>query len=166
MLSFDPDDTRRRHAVEALPTTLRDPRTLGMAVAWADLVISGGGSMLHEADFALYGRHFLFRAGKLRPIPFPGHSGDCPHDGQTGYVVCAGPWALHTRSARVAVRVLGSASQVVAWRDREAAALAADVGVRSGVQMVVPDPAYALAPCSQERAREVLARGRCWSTGG
>ncbi|OPZ76789.1 MAG: colanic acid biosynthesis protein [Actinobacteria bacterium ADurb.Bin444] len=160
VLSFDPDDTRRRHAVEALPTTLRDPRTLGMAVAWADLVISGGGSMLHEADFALYGRHFLFRAGKLRPIPyFLAIVGVARTMGKPVMWYAQGLGPLHTKTARLAVRVLGSASQVVAWRDREAAALAADVGVRSGVQMVVPDPAYALAPCSRERAREVLARG-------
>lgn len=158
VMSFSPHDTRMRHGVESLSTSLRDPKALADAVRWADLVISGGGSMLHEADFALYGRHFLLRAGKLRPIPyFLSVVGFARALGRPVMWYAQGLGPLHTRAARVTVGMMGSTSQVVTWRDREAAALAAKVGVRSAVQMVVPDPAYALEPCSRVAAREVLA---------
>jgi hypothetical protein len=75
VLSFDPADTGRRHGggrvpLEVVSTSLRSPRTLHAVMRRSDLLISGGGSFLHEADFALHGRSFLFRAGKLRPIPY------------------------------------------------------------------------------------------------
>jgi polysaccharide pyruvyl transferase CsaB len=166
VLSFSPRDTQVRHGVAAVSTSLRDPGTLTSAVRWANLVISGGGSMLHEADFALYGRHFLLRAGKLRPIPyFLAVVGIARALGRPVMWYAQGLGPLHTRTARAAVGFMGSASQVVTWRDREAAELAADVGVQSTVQVVVPDPAYALEPCSRAAAREVLAEWAVPMTG-
>lgn len=166
VLSFNPPDTARRHGVEALSTSLRDPQALLVAISWADLVISGGGSMLHEADFALYGRHFLFRAGKLRPIPyFLTIVGLARARRKPVMWYAQGLGPLRTEAARAMVRQMGSASQVVAWRDREAAELAAAVGVQAGVQLVVPDPAYALTPCSRAAAREVLGEWGVPSTG-
>src|SRR5680860_1161972 len=70
VLSFSPEDTERRHRVEAIPTGLRDPRPLLRALRGADILISGGGSFLHEADLDLYGHSFLWREGKLRPVPY------------------------------------------------------------------------------------------------
>jgi len=64
---------------------------------------------------------------------------------------------LHTRCARRLVAAAGSASQVVTWRDPESARLAYQVGVRPSLQLVVPDPAYALLPAPAEAAAELVA---------
>ncbi len=168
ILSFDPADTERRHSAQldsdagqdlgALSTSLRSPGRLWAAMRSADLLISGGGSFLHEADFESYGRSFLLRAGKLRPVPyflsivFMARSAGLP---VMWYSQGLGP--LHTRSARRLVAAASSLSQVVTWRDQESARLAYEVGVRSPVQLVVPDPAYALRPASAEAAARFLA---------
>ena len=149
VLSFDPDDTRRRHDVAALGTSLRDPGALVAAMRSADVLLSGGGSFLHEADFAVHGRSFLFRQGKLRPIPYflsvilLARAVGLP---VMWYAQGLGP--LHTAVARRLVAVAGSASQVVTWRDPDSARLAVEVGVRAPVQLVVPDPAYVLGAAS------------------
>ena len=161
VLSFNPTDTLLRHGpgrdLDAISTTLRSPATLWRAMREADLLISGGGSFLHEADFALHGRSFLFRAGKLRPIPyflsvvFMARAAGLP---VMWYAQGLGP--LHTRCARAWVAAAGSLSQVVTWRDADSARLAYAVGVRAPVQLVVPDPAYALTPGPRAEARRVL----------
>jgi polysaccharide pyruvyl transferase CsaB len=163
VLSFDPTDTQRRQItsgldIEVLSTSLRSPGGLRAAMRSADLLISGGGSFLHEADFEAFGRSFLFREGKLRPVPYflsvvlMARSAGLP---VMWYSQGLGP--LHTRSARRLVAVAGSASQVVTWRDPESARLAYEVGVRPPVQLVVPDPAYALSPAPAEAAVELVA---------
>ncbi|MCL5736224.1 MAG: polysaccharide pyruvyl transferase family protein [Actinobacteria bacterium] len=163
VLSFDPADTERRHYspgrdLRALPTSLRSPSPLRAAMKQADLLISGGGSFLHEADFELHGRSFLLRGGKLRPIPYfltvvlMARTAGLP---VMWYAQGLGP--LHTRLARRLVARAGSVSQVVTWRDKESAALAYEVGVRAAVQLVVPDPAYVLISGSALDARETLA---------
>lgn len=167
VLSFDPADTARRHAgqsggsgpqsLEAVSTSLRSPSRLWAEMREADLLISGGGSFLHEADFESFGRSFLFRAGKLRPVPyflsviFMARSAGLP---VMWYSQGLGP--LYTRSARRLVAAAGSLSQVVTWRDPESARLAYEVGVRSPVQLVVPDPAYALRPAPAQAAAWLL----------
>src|SRR5665648_855011 len=70
VLSFDPGDTKRRHGVSSAPTSLRRPARLAELMRGHDLLISGGGSFLHEADFEQHGRSFLWREGKLRPVPY------------------------------------------------------------------------------------------------
>jgi polysaccharide pyruvyl transferase CsaB len=163
VLSFDPDDTRRRHGdgrdLEAISTSLRPPGRLRRAMKDADLLISGGGSFLHEADFELHGRSFLFREGKLRPVPyflsivFMARAQRLP---VMWYAQGLGP--LHTRSARWLVVRAASGAKAVTWRDPDSARLAYDIGVRAPVQMVVPDPAYALAPAPLEEAQAVLSQ--------
>ncbi len=163
VISFDPDDTRRRHGqdleVDAISTSLRSPGRLWRAMKAADLLISGGGSFLHEADFELHGRSFLFREGKLRPVPYflsvvlMARARGLP---VMWYAQGLGP--LHTRSARWSVGRTASASQAVTWRDPGSARLAYDVGVRAPIHMVVPDPAYALAPASLDDARFQLSQ--------
>jgi polysaccharide pyruvyl transferase CsaB len=163
VLSFDPQDTEQRHGagrgLEAISTSLRAPADLWAAMKEADLLISGGGSFLHEADFALHGNSFLFRAGKLRPVPYflsvvlMARASGLP---VMWYAQGLGP--LHTRSARRLVAVAGSASQAVTWRDLDSARLGYEVGVRAPVQLVVPDPAYALTPATVEEAQAELQR--------
>jgi polysaccharide pyruvyl transferase CsaB len=144
--------------IEATSTSLRSPGRLWTEMREADLLISGGGSFLHEADFESFGRSFLFRAGKLRPVPyflsivFMARSAGLP---VMWYSQGLGP--LYTHSARRLVATAGSLSQVVTWRDPDSARLAYEVGVRSPVQLVVPDPAYALSPASAEAAAELRA---------
>ncbi|MFH0915345.1 MAG: polysaccharide pyruvyl transferase family protein [bacterium] len=164
VLSFDPADTERRHGghgldLEVLSTSLRSPALLRAAMKSADLLISGGGSFLHEADFELFGRSFLFRAGKLRPVPyflsivFMARAAGLP---VMWYSQGLGP--LRTRSARLLVEAAGSVSQLVTWRDPDSARLAYELDVRAPVQLVVPDPAYALDPARAEDGRAELAR--------
>ncbi len=123
----------------------------------SDLLISGGGSFLHEADFELHGRSFLLRGGKLRPVPYflsvvlMARSCGLP---VMWYAQGLGP--LHTRSARRLVARAASVSQAVTWRDPDSARLAYEIGVRGPVQEVVPDPAYALTPASPEQAQAEL----------
>jgi polysaccharide pyruvyl transferase CsaB len=147
VLSFDPEDTERRHGegreLVAISTSLRSPGLLRTVMKAADLLISGGGSFLHEADFELHGRSFLFRRGKLRPVPyflsvvFMARSCGLP---VMWYAQGLGP--LHTRSAR---------------HHPDSALLAYEIGVRAPVQQIVPDPAYALTPATGEQARAELA---------
>ena len=162
VLSFDPADTGRRHGggrvpLEVVSTSLRSPRGLRAVMKRSDLLISGGGSFLHEADFALHGRSFLFRAGKLRPIPYflsvilMARSANVP---VMWYAQGLGP--LHTQAARRAVAAAGSVSQLVTWRDPDSARLAYEVGMRAPVQAIVPDPAYALVPARHEDALQLL----------
>jgi len=164
VLSFDPADTARRHgggriALEVSSTSLRSAGRLRALMRRSDLLISGGGSFLHEADFALHGRSFLFREGKLRPIPYflsvvyLARSAGLP---VMWYAQGLGP--LHTAAARRLVADAGSSAQAVTWRDRDSADLAYEVGVRARVQRVVPDPAYALVPSRPEEASGLLAR--------
>jgi len=158
VLSFDPGDTERRHGegrrLQAMPTTLRSPAALRAAMRDADLLISGGGSLLHEADFALHGKSFLFRAGKLRPVPYflsiilMARAQGLP---VMWYAQGLGP--LHTRAARRLVARAASLSQAVTWRDPDSARLAYRIGARATVQAVVPDPAYALEPAGRAEAQ-------------
>jgi polysaccharide pyruvyl transferase CsaB len=163
VLSFDPADTERRHSLPgrdlgALSTSLRSPARLRAAVKESDLLISGGGSFLHEADFELHGRSFLLREGKLRPVPYflsvilLARGLGLP---VMWYAQGLGP--LHTRAARRMVAVAGSVSQAVTWRDQDSARLAYEVGVRAPIQLIVPDPAYALEPGPDAEARRALA---------
>ena len=163
VLSFDPADTERRHGLgrrlTAISTSLRSPGSIRAAMRGADLLISGGGSFLHEADFELHGRSFLFREGKLRPVPYflsvvlMARARGLP---VMWYAQGLGP--LHTAAARRLVARAGSASQAVTWRDADSARLAYAVGVRAPVQLVVPDPVYALAPADPAEADEELSR--------
>jgi len=147
VLSFDPADTAGRHGVEALSTRLRHPSRLVEAIRCSHLVISGGGSFLHEADFALYGRSFWRREGRLRPVPYFLSVVTLARAlGRPVMWYAQGLGPLHTKQARQAVGRVGSLCQVVTWRDVDSARLAAEVGVRAPVQLVVPDPAYSLAP--------------------
>ena len=174
VLSFSPEDTIRRHgagtpgrylgpdgrahALEAMGTSLRAPSPLRRALKAADLLISGGGSFLHEADFELHGRSFLLREGKLRPIPYflsivlMARAAGTP---VIWYAQGLGP--LHTRAAKRLVARAGSMSQAVTWRDRASAQLAEEIGVRAPVQLVVPDPAYALVPAPVAEVAGTLA---------
>ena len=67
-------------------------------------------------------------------------------------------WGRSTpASARRLVAGAASASQAVTWRDPDSARLAYEVGVRAPVQLVVPDPAYALDPAPPEEAQAELS---------
>lgn len=151
VLSFDPADTAGRHGVDAISTSLRHPSRLVETIRHSHLVISGGGSFLHEADFALYGRSFLWREGRLRPVPyFLSVVALARSLGRPVMWYAQGLGPLHTAEARQAVGRVGSLCQVVTWRDVDSARLAAEVGVRAPVQLVVPDPAYSLTPATAE----------------
>jgi polysaccharide pyruvyl transferase CsaB len=163
VLSFHPDDTEWRHRapgrrLETLQVSLRTPLRLRAAIRASDLLISGGGGFLHEADFATTGRSFLLRDGKLRPVP---HflsvvlAAKAERRPVMWYAQGLGP--LHTHTARRLVGAVGSVSQIVTWRDRGSASLAYETGVRAPVQLVVPDPAYAITPAPPEEAAEWLA---------
>jgi polysaccharide pyruvyl transferase CsaB len=157
VMSFDPEDTVTRHQVASISTSLRKPGALLAALRSSDLLISGGGSILHEADFALYGRSFLLREGKLRPIPYflsvvlLAQTVRLP---VMWYAQGLGP--LETWQARRAVAAAGSGCVAVTWRDPASARLASEVGVKAPIQAVVPDPAYGLVPRDGVRVREVL----------
>jgi polysaccharide pyruvyl transferase CsaB len=163
VLSFDPDDTHRRHGqtrfLDVISTSLRSPARLRAVMRRADLLISGGGSLLHEADFELHGKSFLFREGKLRPVPyflsiiFLARAQGLP---VMWYAQGLGP--LHTLAARRLVARAASMSQAVTWRDPESARLAYEIGVHAAVQTVVPDPAYALLPAARAEAQAEVGR--------
>jgi len=159
VLSFDPADTERRHGVEALSTSLRDPVRLAEVMRASDLLISGGGSFLHEADFALYGHSFLLRQGRLRPVPYflsVVLLAQLLRLPVFWYAQGLGP--LHTRTARRLIALLGSRSAAVTWRDPDSARLAAAIGVRCPLERVVPDPAFALMPAADEPVDALLRR--------
>jgi polysaccharide pyruvyl transferase CsaB len=158
VISFAPADTERRHGVAAVSTSLRRPGPLLRALDAADILISGGGSFLHEADFDLYGRSFLFREGKLRPVPYflsvvlLAQARGVP---VIWYAQGLGP--LRTAPARRLVAFAARRSAALTWRDRDAAALAAEVGARAAVEAVVPDPAYCLRASPPADSRRAVA---------
>ncbi|GAB4246099.1 MAG: polysaccharide pyruvyl transferase CsaB [Thermoleophilia bacterium] len=159
VLSFAPEDTRRRHGVAAATTTLRDLERWRSLLRSHDILLSGGGSFLHEADFDLYGRSFWLRQGRLRPIPyFLTVIGLARAHGLPVVWYAQGLGPLHTRTARHAVAFIARNSQALTWRDRDSAELAAAIGARAPVEAVVPDPAYALEPASESRVDAALGR--------
>ena len=148
VLSFDPDDTRRRHGVE--PRSCTSLRSRGVGGRHA------GGRSAHQRRRQLPPRGRLrrctagrscFRQGKLRPVPYflsvvlLARASGCRSCGtRRGWDRCT------PAAARRLVAAAGSVSQVVTWRDPDSARLADEIGVRAPVQLVVPDPAYVARP--------------------
>jgi polysaccharide pyruvyl transferase CsaB len=158
VLSFSPEETRRRHQVEAHTTSLRRPWDLLRLMRRSHLLISGGGSFLHEADLEVYGRSFWWREGKLRPVPyFLGVVLLAQSCGLPALWYAQGLGPLYTGLSRRLVPRVAARSAALTWRDRDSAALAARLGAAGPLGAVVPDPAYALDPAPNAEAAGLLA---------
>ena len=162
VLSFDPQDTISPASGRIDLHEPASPRSSGCAPC-ARLTCSSAAeeaSCTRPISRCTVARSFCARA-KLRPVPYflsvvlLAQSLRLP---VMWYAQGLGP--LQTWQARRLVALAGSGCAAVTWRDPASARLAYHVGVRAPIQSVVPDPAYALAPRSAVRVRELmLAQG-------
>lgn len=143
VLSGDPSATEAMHEVEAAPRW--PPAALRRALASADLLLSGGGSLLQNAtsgrSLAYY--LFTFRLARAAGVPWVIHA--------QGLGPLRGWW--WRRLAATALR--GAAA--VTLRDEASLGLARDLGVAPERLTLTADPAFLLQPASDAEVKAVLA---------
>lgn len=140
VLSDDPARTARRHPVDAVDR--QSFRAVAGALARADLLVSGGGSLLQDAGPEPKLFHFLGVIGLarslLRPVVLYGHG--------------VGP--VRRRVGRVAVRAAVSRAALITVRDAASRDDLLAMGVRRPPIHVTADPVLSLGP--------ELADGDAW----
>lgn len=142
VLSADPQATRRQHEVAALP---RWPfGSLREAVRSADLLVSGGGSLLQNATSSRSLIYYLLTLELARRANVP-------------YMIHAqGLGPLNGLLSRHATgRVLRNA-RAITLRDEASMALAADLGVPEERLTLTADPAVLLEPVSDAEVDAIL----------
>lgn len=146
VLSADPEDTARTYGVAAFNRW--NPFTVLGQLRRADLVISGGGSLLQDVTGPRSILYYLgvVLAGRLlgRPVAF--------------YAQGIGP--LTTWLGRTLVRLIVNRVNLVTVRDEASARLLRDLGVHRPPIRVTADPVLGLeaGPAERERGRQVLER--------
>jgi polysaccharide pyruvyl transferase CsaB len=127
VFSRDPDDTKRRHGVDAVPVKTMTKEESRQVVEKLDLLILGGGGILYDRDAQAY----------LREVELA-HDAGVP---VMVYAVSAGP--LRDPHVRQAVREALNRCAAVTVRDRYGERLLQDLGVEVPV-IVTADPALLL----------------------
>lgn len=134
-LSGVPDATTALHGIRAVGRT--DMRAVRQTLREADLLISGGGSLLQDTTSLRSLLYYLWviqlgrRAGT--PVMF--------------YAQGIGP--LRRPISRVLVRMAASRAAAITVRDPASASLLAEIGVRQPRVEVTGDPAFALTPAPE-----------------
>jgi polysaccharide pyruvyl transferase CsaB len=142
VFSRDPDDTKRRHAVErAVPVRKMSRAEAVPEVERLDLLIVGGGGILFDAEARIYLREAQIAKEKGVPVML--------------YAIGAGP--LKHAGAQAAVREVLDQVDVVTVRERSAQQVLEEAGVHREI-VVTADPALLLKP-------EPLPRGVLKSEG-
>lgn len=130
VLSADPERTRALHGVSAVHRT-RLPDLL-RALRGADLLISGGGSLLQDATSQRSLLYYLWIIRLARLLGTP------------AAVIAQGVGPLSRRSSRVLVRQVVNRVACITVRDGASAELLQRIGVRRPPVEVTADPAFAL----------------------
>lgn len=144
VLSGDPEDTRRRHGVEAVHRL--NLWRISRALVRADLLISGGGSLLQDVTS---GRSVFYYLGIMQLACWL----DCP---VMLYAQGIGP--IRSRLARAFMRSVGNKLAGVTVRDGGSSLELARMGVISPPVVVTADPVLALAPVERGTGRELLGQ--------
>ena len=130
VFSRDPEDTRRRHAVERVVELRRTPRAEAQAIIGGlDLFILGGGGILYDGDADMFLREVFLAHDAGTPVMV--------------YAVSAGP--LVDQGVRSRVRDAVGRAAVVTVRDQSSRQLLEEVGVEREI-IVTADPALLLPP--------------------
>lgn len=141
VLSGDPPRTRRLHRVAAASRTFGALR----AIAGADLVISGGGSLVQDITSA---RSALYYLGILGLATILARA-------TMVYAQGIGPvrrWWIRALAGRIFNRVT-----LITVRDEDSGRLLGDLGVR-GPTHLVADPALALSPAPIAQVEDLIAQ--------
>src|SRR5574341_1475992 len=141
VLSGDPPRTRRLHCVAAASRTFGALR----AIAGADLVISGGGSLVQDITSA---RSALYYLGILGLATILARA-------TMVYAQGIGPvrrWWIRALAGRIFNRVT-----LITVRDEDSGRLLGDLGVR-GPTHLVADPALALSPAPIAQVEDLIAQ--------
>jgi polysaccharide pyruvyl transferase CsaB len=142
VFSRDPDDTKRRHAVErAVPVRKMSRAEAIPEVERLDLLIVGGGGILFDAEARIYLREAQIAQEKGVPVML--------------YAIGAGP--LKHAGAQAVVREVLEQVDVITVRERSAQQVLEETGVHREI-VVTADPALLLKP-------EPLPRGVLRSEG-
>lgn len=138
-LSGDPEESRRRHGIEAV--RWNDPAAVVAAVRWADLVVLGGGGLFHD-----------YWGVEPEKILSAGHSGVAYYAGVAGLARLLGrpvvAWGvglgpLTTLDGRRLTADLFAEVTAATVRDEGSRALLDELG--AGEAEVVPDPTFSLS---------------------
>lgn len=137
VLSQNPSDTTALHGLEAV--NRMDMKQVRDALRQSDLLISGGGSLLQDTTSArsllyyLWIARMAFQAGK--PVMF--------------YAQGMGP--LNRKMSRLLVRQVANRAAYLTVRDEPSAQLFKAIGVTNTKLEVTADPAFALAPATEDK---------------
>ncbi len=144
VLSGDPEATRRAYGVDSVPRT--HVPSIVRALAGADLLVSGGGSLLQDVTGRLTVPYYTGVMAIARALRVP----------VAVYAQGLGP--LNTGFARFLVKMALSGARMVSLRDSESVELLREIGVARGDVSLVADPAFALAPKDSAAARRIENR--------
>lgn len=144
VISADPQRTRAEHGIEAV--FRGDMAGVVRAVAGADLVLSGGGSLLQDSTSRRSLLYYLGVIALARYLRVP----------VAVYAQGVGP--LEEPADRVLTRWALSRVQCIAVRDEESRAELLSLGVAGVAVEVTADAALALAPPDPGRGRTMLLR--------
>lgn len=139
VFSRDPDDTVRRHGVDAVPVRTMTKDESREIVGSLDLLIFGGGGILFDEEVPIYLREVLLAHEQSVPVMV--------------YALSAGP--LKVAHNRDAVRDAVNRCAAVTVRDRHGQRLLQDIGVEVQLRLTA-DPALLLQP--QELPPDALQR--------
>jgi len=128
VVSYDPEDTRRRHGVDAVATAELTRAELRAVIERLDLLVVGGGGILFDEAAEYYLRHIELAHELGVPVMI--------------YAISAGP--LTRTQLRERARDLLGRCAVVSVRDRFALQLLEEIGVEH-VELTA-DPALLLEP--------------------
>jgi len=137
-LSGDPEESRRRHGIEA--ARWNDPAAVVSAVRWADLVVLGGGGLFH--DYWGVEPEKILSAGHSGVVYYAGVAGLARLLGRPVLAWGVGLGPLGTPDGRRLTADLFAEVAATTVRDEGSRALLGELGVEGAE--VVPDPTFAL----------------------
>jgi polysaccharide pyruvyl transferase CsaB len=142
VLSQDPEDTKRRHGLNAVARM--DAAVVRKALKGSDLLISGGGSLLQDVTSLRSLFYYLWVINKARSL------------GRPVMLYAQGIGPLRRKISRWLVRRAANGTQQITIRDEESERLLRQIGVYGPPIEVTSDPAFALKSAGKVRAREIL----------
>lgn len=161
VISGTPANTERDHSVQAILWS--DPLAIAEAVRQADIVITGGGGILHDyGGFSQegllsegnWGLGFHITAGLLAALY-----------GKPNVLYGIGVGPIFSDIGRRYVKALCDSAAAITVRDEASADVLAQCGVPLDRVQVNADPAFLFTPASAERAKEILASEQVPSDG-
>ncbi|MGD9496446.1 MAG: polysaccharide pyruvyl transferase CsaB [Armatimonadota bacterium] len=144
VLSGDPAATREAHDVAAVPRWPLAP--LRRTIASADLLLSGGGSLLQDQTSVRSLLYYLLTLHLARAARVP-------------YVVHAqGIGPLRSRLGQLAAGFYLARAAAVTLRDEDSTRLAAELGLPAEHITLAADPAFLIEPVAGSETEAILAR--------